>query len=114
MRQSVCMCICPALMVFLTNHGCLQSCAGQDAACEAGAIDARRLFEQDTVKAILLVDSTNVFSNLNREATLQNIRILCPTLALMLINAYRDPAKHSKPVTLFYLKKVPPREIHCL
>ena len=73
--------------------GCLQLCVGQEAACEAGIIAARRLFDQGNVEAVLLVDATNAFNNLNREAAVQNIRILCPTLAPMLINTHQDPAK---------------------
>ena len=49
----------------------------------------RNLFQDDGVEAVLLVDTSNVFNSLNREAGLRNIRIHCPVLATMLTNMYR-------------------------
>ena len=49
----------------------------------------RNIFEDDGVEAVLLVDASNAFNSLNREAALRNIRIHCPVLALMLTNMYR-------------------------
>ena len=40
-------------------------------------------------EAIPMVDASNVFNLLNREAALRNICILCPVLVLMLTNMYR-------------------------
>ena len=73
--------------------GCLQLCAGQEAVCEAGIQAMRSLFEDDTVEAVLLVDASNAFNSLNREAAILNTRILCPILAPMLTNTYRSPAR---------------------
>jgi len=73
--------------------GCLQLCAGQEAACEAGILAMRSLFEDGAVEAVLLVDASNAFNSLNREAALLNTRILCPILAPMLTNTYRSPAR---------------------
>lgn len=73
--------------------GCLQLCAGQEAACEAGILAMRSLFEDGTVEAVLLVDASNAFNSLNREAALRNTHILCPILAPMLTNTYRSPAR---------------------
>ena len=73
--------------------GCLQLCAGQEAACEAGILAMRGLFEDGAVEAVLLVDASNAFNSLNREAALLNTRILCPILAPMLTNTYRSPAR---------------------
>ena len=69
--------------------GSVQLCAGQEAACEAGIHTMRNLFEDDGVEAVLLVDASNVFNSLNREAALRNIHIHCPVLAPMLTNMYR-------------------------
>ncbi len=44
---------------------------------------------EDT-EAVLLVDASNAFNSLNREVALHNIRHLCPSLATILINIYRD------------------------
>ena len=73
--------------------GSLQLCAGQDAACEAGIHAMRRVYEDDNTEAVLLVDASNAFNSLNREAALRNVHILCPILAPVLINAYRSEAK---------------------
>ena len=68
--------------------GSVQLCAGQEAACEAGIHAMRNLFEDDGVEAVLLVDASNAFNSLNREAALRNIHIHCPVLAPMLTNMY--------------------------
>ena len=44
-------------------------------------------------EAILLVDAENAFNNLNREAALKNIKVLCPPLHQYLHNTYQKPAK---------------------
>ena len=74
--------------------GCLQLCVGQEAACEAGIFVMRGMFEEDNVEGVLfkLVDASNAFNSLNREAALRNIQILCPAIAPILINTYRNPA----------------------
>ena len=53
--------------------GCLQLCAGQEAACKAGVYAMRTLFKDEDVEAILLVDAANAFNSLNRGAALQNV-----------------------------------------
>ena len=73
--------------------GCLQRCAGQEAACEVGILAMRSLFENEAVEAVLLVDASNAFNSPNREAGPRNTRIICPTLAPMLTNAYQSPAR---------------------
>ena len=70
--------------------GSIQLCAGQEAACEAGIHAMRNLFEDEGAEAMLMVDASNAFNSLNREAALRNTRILCPVLAPMLTNMYRS------------------------
>ena len=41
--------------------------------------------------AVLLVDASNAFNSLNRQAALHNIRHLCPPIVTTLINTYCDP-----------------------
>ena len=41
-------------------------------------------------KAILLVDASNAFNSLNRQAALRNIHQRCPALSKILINTYRE------------------------
>ena len=73
--------------------GILQLCAGQEAACEARVHAMRSLFEDDGVEAMLLVDASNAFNSLNREAAIRNVRVYCPILAPMLTNTYRTPSR---------------------
>ena len=69
--------------------GSKQLCAGQEAGCEA-AIHAMRDIFENNADAVLLVDATNAFNSLNRENALRNIRTICPSLATVLINTYRE------------------------
>ncbi len=72
--------------------GCTQLCGGQLSGTEAAIHTARKCLESDDSQAILLVDATNAFNSLNRKAALHNIRRICPELATILINTYREPA----------------------
>ena len=69
--------------------GSLQLCAGQVAGIEAAIHAMRDSFHDEGVEAVLLVDASNAFNSLNRNAALLNIRYTCPTLATVLINVYR-------------------------
>ena len=51
------------------------------------------MFEDDRTDAVILVDARNAFSSLNRQAALQDIRVICPEIATILVNAYRRPAR---------------------
>ena len=70
--------------------GSIQLCAGQEAVCEAGIHAMRNLFEDEGAEMMLMVNASNAFNSLNREAALRNTRILCPVLAPMLTNMYRS------------------------
>ena len=71
--------------------GTTQLCAGQIAGIEAGIHSVRDLFNKKETEGVLLVDASNAFNSLNRRTALQNARRLCPSLATMLINTYREP-----------------------
>ena len=73
--------------------GSIQLCAGQKAGCEAAAHAMREIFKESETDAVLLVDASNAFNSLNREAMLNNIRYLCPELATYVINCYKVPAR---------------------
>ena len=73
----------------LQAAGPLQLCAGQPAGCEAAIHAMRRVFDSPETEGVLQVDATNAFNCLNRQAALQNISILCPSFARILINTYR-------------------------
>ena len=53
----------------------------------------RQVFESSETEAIILVDVTNTFNSLNRQAALRNIRYLCPPLSKILINTYREDVR---------------------
>ena len=72
-----------------SSAGSIQLCAGQIGGAEAAIHAVRELFESE---AVLLVDAHNAFNSLNRQVALRNIPSLCPSLAPILINSYRDPA----------------------
>ena len=72
--------------------GPLQLCAGRPAGIEAAIHAVQKWFKDDATKCILLVDATNAFNTLNCQSALRNFRRLCPTMASVLINCYREPA----------------------
>ena len=70
--------------------GTLQLCVGQISGCKAEIHAMRNLWTESNTGAILLVDASNAFNSLSREAAMRNAKILCPSLARILINTYRD------------------------
>ena len=48
------------------------------------------MFQSDDTEAVLLVDASNAFNSLNRNAALHNIMHICPSLAKVLVNTYRE------------------------
>ena len=85
---------CKAILS-ITKHnveeavGSLQLCAGQVSGVEAGVHTTRHLFESSSTEAALLVD----FNFLNRQVALYNVRHICPSMATVLINTYREPSE---------------------
>ena len=73
--------------------GPLQVCAGHLSGCEAAVSAARKLFIAPDTEATILVDASNAFNALNRQAALRNIQHLCPSLSKVLINTYREKAQ---------------------
>ena len=71
--------------------GPLQVCAGQAAGCGAAIHAMRDLFCDAGSEAALLVDASNAFNSVNRQAALHNISILCPALSKVLPNTYGAP-----------------------
>ena len=70
--------------------GPLQLCAGHQSGCEVAVLAMRQVFESTEAEAVLLVDASNAFNSLNRQAALRNIRYLCPPLFKILLNTYRE------------------------
>ena len=71
--------------------GALQVCAGQDGGCEAAIHAMKKAFDSEDCEAVLLVDASNAFNNLNRKVSLENIKITCPKLGKYLENIYQTP-----------------------
>ena len=53
----------------------------------------REIFILDDTEAILLVDASNAFNAVNRQAALHNIRVICPAISTILRNTYQVPIK---------------------
>ena len=70
-------------------YGSLQVCAG----CEAAVHAVRQLYRDPGSQAVLLVDASNAFNSVNRQAALHNFLRLCPPLARILINTYQSPVR---------------------
>ena len=61
--------------------GALQVCAGCEGGCEAAVHAVCQLFHDPGSQAVLLVDASNAFNSVNRQAALHNILRICPSLA---------------------------------
>ena len=68
--------------------GCAQLCAGQPGGIEAAIHAMRESYQDDDTEAVLMVDASNAFNCLNRQAALHNIEQLCPPFATILRNTY--------------------------
>ena len=51
------------------------------------------LYNQEETEAVLLVDADDEFNRLNRKVALHNIRVLCPSLFMILKNTYSAAAQ---------------------
>ena len=74
--------------------GPLQVCAGHLSGREAAVSAACKLFKAPDTEATILVEASNAFNSLNRQAALRNIQHLCPSLSpKVLINTNRENAQ---------------------
>lgn len=51
--------------------------------CEAAIHAMRKIFDKLSCDAVVIVDTSNASNNINRKATLHNIRIKYPSLAIL-------------------------------
>ena len=70
--------------------GPLQMCAGHLSGCEAAVHSMHNVFQSSISEGVILVDACNAFNSINRETALRNIQHLCPPIAKILINTYRE------------------------
>ena len=73
--------------------GSRQLCAGQIAGTEAAVHAMRSIYSNEGTEAVLLVDASNAYNALNHGVALSNVHFLCPSLATILINTYREPTE---------------------
>ena len=59
----------------------MQACAGQEAGRESLVHALHEIYEDQSSDAVLLVDASNTFNSINRNAFLHNITIMYPPLA---------------------------------
>ena len=78
----------------LNAAGPLQTCAGLKSGIEASIHAMRKIFDNDSTQAVLLVDADNAFNRLNRKVALHNIKELCPSFFRYLTNTYQVSAKN--------------------
>ena len=70
--------------------GSSQLCAGQGGGCEAAVHAVWNLFESPDCEGVLLVDAMNTINSLNCQTALRNILRICPSVATVAINSYRQ------------------------
>ena len=73
--------------------GALQTCAGHEVGSEAAVHAMKRINDDVATEAAILVDATNAFNTINRQAALHNIAILCPSISTILNNTYGSPVR---------------------
>ena len=73
--------------------GNLQVCVGHRAGGEATIHAMKEIFNDKEVEAAMLVDATNAFNSINREAMLHNIAVKCPEINRYVQNWYGKPSK---------------------
>ena len=64
---------------------------GLQSVAEAAMHSMKEIFDDEQTDAVILVDASNTFNSLNRNAALHNIQILCPQFSTILISTYRLP-----------------------
>ena len=77
----------------IESNGNLQLCAGQQSGAEVAIHAAVDMFEDDENHGILQIDAKNAFNSINRQVTMHNLEILCPTFATFVINCYVRPSR---------------------
>jgi len=72
--------------------GTIQLCGGQAAGIEAAVHAMKEVFADESTEGLLLVDATNAFNAVNRQAMLHNVKVLCPEVSTLADNFYMHAA----------------------
>ena len=76
--------------------GTLQTCTrctGLKSGAEAAVHYMQEQYRVESSVAFILVDASNAFNSVNRQALLHNLQILCPQFSKVAINMYRRPCR---------------------
>ena len=71
----------------------LQLYVGVYLACEAAAHAMQKMYTNEDMEAILMIDASNAFNSLNRIAAMHNMQRLCLSLARVFMNTYGKPIR---------------------
>ena len=71
--------------------GPLQLYTGVPSGCEAAVHAMSKLFNDENILGVLLIDAANAFNSLKRNVAMHNINYVCPAIATILNNCYRKP-----------------------
>ena len=69
--------------------GPLQIATGLQSGGKAAIHSMKQIFDDKKTDPVILVDASNAFNSLNRNAALHNIQLLCPQFSTISINTYR-------------------------
>ena len=72
----------------IQSVGSLQVCAGQDAGFKSLIHAMRRIYEDQSAEAVLLVDASNAFNSINRNVLLHNVEVTGPSIARYVKNCF--------------------------
>ena len=72
----------------IQSVGSLQVFAGEDAECESLIHAMRKIYEDQSAEAALLVDASNALNSINRNVFLHNVEVICSSITRYVKNCY--------------------------
>ena len=75
------------------SPGNLQVCVGHKSGCEAAIHAMSQIFNQENSETVLLIDASNPFNAVDCKLFLQNLSMICPEVAVFVINCYSLPSR---------------------